>query len=354
MFGPLATCYLFFGGVGAGALLVASLTDLRFVHEAFAPAATCSSLESADPLRRTLCFSFVAGFALTVLGALCLLFDVGRLDRAIALFLSPNLTYLSVGAYALGALGLLGGLLSAVRLFFVPHVARKAISVVEVACTVVSLVVMGYTGMLLSGMGTIALWDTPLVPVLFVLSSLSAGCAVVMCSAFAAASQENMPTRLLVLRLSRYDLVILFLEAVCAVAFAIGALGSYRAAASAEMLFTAGGLPTALWWVAFAGFGLVVPLALETAVRMRGVRQGWTVDVRAVCAVAGVLVLVGAFGLRTSIVEAGQHRSLELMPTETATEQQAGAVEAEAEGISAGMMAGMQDVETKEAKGSRG
>ena len=137
-------------------------------------------------------------------------------------------------------------------------------------------------------------------------------------------------------------------------AFAIEALGNYRAAASAEMLFTAGGLPTALWWVAFAGFGLVVPFALEAAVRMRGVRQGWTIDVRAVCAVAGVLVLVGAFGLRTSIVEAGQHRPLELMPTETAAEQQAGAVEEEAEGISAGIMAGMQDVETKEAKDSRG
>ena len=354
MFGALATCYLFFGGVGAGALFVACLADLLAVHEPFGRAAWCSSLESADPVRRALCFSFAAGFALTVFGTLCLLFDVGRVDRAVSLFLSPRLTYLSVGSYALAALCLAGGFLGAVRVFFMPCISRWLVSASEVACAAISIVVMGYTGLLLSGMGTVALWDTPLVPALFVLSSLSAGCAVVMCAAYAAGSGPDERVRAFVLCLSKYDMVVVLLEAVCAVAFAVWATGDYRAAASAETLFSTGGLPTALWWVAFAGFGLAAPFVLEAIARVRGAQRGWAAEACAMCAVAGVLVLVGAFGLRTSLVEAGQHRPLGLMPPNGAAAQAADLVETEGEGVSAGIIAGMRDVESKEAKGAHG
>ena len=312
MFGPLATCYLFFGGVGAGALFVACAVDLFAVREPFGQDVVGSSLETANPFRRMLAFCFAAGFGMVAFGILCLLFDVGRIDRALALFANPTFTYLSVGSFALAALAVAGAALTAIRVCRVGFFSRRAATVLEIVTLALSATVMAYTGLLLAGLGTVPLWDTPLIPALFLLSSLSAGCAVLMCAAYLAASGLDASLRPLVRTVSACDVALIALEAGCATLFVLGALESHRASASALELLTAGGLATALWWVAFAGFGLAAPFVLELAARRRDFGPFAGGGVRAACAVAGVLVIVGAFGLRASVVEAGQHRPLEL------------------------------------------
>ena len=72
MFGALTICYLFFGGAGAGTLLVASVVDLAWAKEPFGASATGSSADSARPLRRIVAHAFLAGFLAVAFGVLSL------------------------------------------------------------------------------------------------------------------------------------------------------------------------------------------------------------------------------------------------------------------------------------------
>ena len=114
MLGELAVGYLFLGGTGAGAIAVASVLDLALVRAPFGTDARVSA-DEAPPCERVVAFALLAGFAALALGVLCLLFDLGRIDRALDLFLRPSATYLTVGSFALAALVACGAFLALVR-----------------------------------------------------------------------------------------------------------------------------------------------------------------------------------------------------------------------------------------------
>ena len=103
MFGTFAVLYLFCGGTGAGAIAVCSLADLAWARQPFGTG-TYTQGPSVRPEARIVDFGFAAGLALLVLGIACLLLDLGRLDRVLMLFLNPQPTFVTVGAFALAAL----------------------------------------------------------------------------------------------------------------------------------------------------------------------------------------------------------------------------------------------------------
>ena len=306
MFSVLAVGYLFLGGAGAGAIAVASILDLAWVKAPFG-AASRISIGEATPLERVAAFGLLAGFAALALGVLCLLFDLGRIDRVAALLSRPSPTFLTVGTYALAALAVCAAFLAAVRFAYLPLVPRGAVRAVEVAAAVIGVVVMLYTGLLLQSMGAVALWRSPLVPALFVLSSLSCGIAVLLIAAFFAPADAAVAR--LVHALARIDAAVIVLEAVAAALLVALALGGDppTAAASAERL-TSGDLAS-WWWVGFALCGLVVPLVAEVAF---AARRGSGRTLHTVLAVAAVLVLVGGFSMRAALADAGEHRDLAL------------------------------------------
>ena len=171
---------------------------------------------------------------------------------------------------------------------------------------------MVYTGLLRQGLGAVALWRSPFVPVLFTLSSLSCGIAVVLVAAFFA-DPEGEAGRI-VRPLVRADAALIVLEAAAAAPFAGLALagGHPGTAASAAQLVDGSGAPA--WWGGFVLCGLAVPLAVELAfaVRERSQARALQPVLRTALAVAAVLVLVGGFSMRSAIVDAGMHRDLEL------------------------------------------
>ena len=183
MFSVLAVGYLFLGGAGAGAIAVASILDLAWVKAPFGHASRIG-IGEATPLERTVAVGMLAGFAALALGMLFLLFDLGRIDRVASLLLRPSLSFLTVGTYALAGLAACAALLVAVRFAYLPGVPRGAVRAVEAAAAVVAVVVMLYTGLLLQNTGAVALWSSPLVPVLFLLSSLSCGIATLLLAAY--------------------------------------------------------------------------------------------------------------------------------------------------------------------------
>ena len=74
--GTLAVGYLFLGGAGAGAIVVASGLDLALVRAPFGTDARVS-VDEAPPCERVAAFALLAGFAALALGVLCLLSRFG-------------------------------------------------------------------------------------------------------------------------------------------------------------------------------------------------------------------------------------------------------------------------------------
>ena len=183
MLSSLSIAYLFLGGTGAGAVLVACLLDMLWAHEPFGAAAPCS-LGASSLQHRAIAFTCAAGTLCLIAGSLCLLFDLGSLDRAIFLIQNPSLTYLTFGAVALGLLIACAAFLTLVRFVYVPIIPGVLVVVIESLACVLSLGVMLYTGLLLDSLGSVSVWNTPLVPMLFLLSSASCGIAVALVCAF--------------------------------------------------------------------------------------------------------------------------------------------------------------------------
>lgn len=317
MFGTFAVLYLFCGGTGAGAIAVCSLADLAWVRQPFGTGAYTQG-PSVRPEARIVDFGFAAGLALLVLGIACLLLDLGRLDRVLMLFLNPQPTFITVGAFALAALALLGGFLAAVRFLYVPAARRGAVAAAEAVAVVVGVVAMLYTGLLLQTMGGIAFWASPFVPLLFLLSSLSGGMALVL---LAACFVERAPRAVqLTGFLAHADLLVVVLEIACVAGFLLWAQASGHPGVRASLAQLAEGDVARAWWVGFCACGLAVPLGVEVAGwasgALRRERAGWN----AAFAVAAALVLVGGWCLRWSMVEAGVHRELELESVPTLAE----------------------------------
>ena len=308
MFGALAVFYLFLGGAGAGAIAACSALDLLAAKRPHA--ATCSVAgPSVRPLARAVDAGFAVGFVCLIVGMISLVLDLGRVDRAFALFLDPHPTLLTLGSYALAALAVLAAFAAAVRFFYLPFVPRRAVVAAEAAAIVLAVVVMLYTGLLLGTVGGVPLWSSPLIPVLFLLSSCSSGLAILF---FAAPfTGLDAPAARVFHRLMALDAVIIAVELACTAAFVLlhGASDRPGAPAALDTLLT-GDATAAAWWFGFVVCGLVLPLALEVVALCSARCPAVAV------AIVAALVLVGAFCLRYSIVEAADHRALALEPVE--------------------------------------
>ena len=311
MLGTLAVGYLFLGGAGAGAIVVASGLDLALVRAPFGTDARVS-VDEAPPCERVAAFALLAGFAALALGVLCLLFDLGRIDRVLDLFLRPSPTYLTVGSFALAVLAACGAFLTLVRLAYLPSVPRAAAVAVEAVAVAVGLVVMVYTGLLLQSLGAVPLWATPWLPALFAASSLSCGiaCALALAQITGAASAFGAVLG----RLAAVDAAVIVVEAAIVAVFVYAASqagaplsnGTELAAAQSVRELVAG-RNAQLFWGCFVVLGLAVPFALDVVLALR--RR----PLPGVVLFASACVLVGGFVMRFCVVAAGAHPVLSSM-----------------------------------------
>lgn len=285
MFNMLTICYLFLGGTGAGALAVLSVLECARALRWRALAMPEEFFARAWP---------VCAVALAV-GILCLLADLGRPDRLLLLIASPTPTAMALGSFALVAALGCAVAFSAAALLDTVRPPRAAVAVLAAIGTVAAAVVAVYTGVLLEGLASVLLWQTPLVVLLFALSSASCGVAV----AFLAASfvETRHPYRGPLVWLARVDGGIVIVEAVCLAAFVTLALAGEGTAAGARAL--AFGELAPVFWGVLAVCGLAVPLVLE-----RFLTHG---NSRTQLLWIATLLLVGGFALRWCVVGAGAY-----------------------------------------------
>ena len=279
LIGMLVVVYLFVGGSGAGALFVTCAWSLAFHRR---EDRTFVVTEAFEGLKRKGLF---VGVALVVVSSVFLLLDLGRPELFFLLFARPTPTPISFGSFFLAADILLGAFLLVASLPFgaaVPTLAKKA---AEVLCLAVSFAVMAYTGVFVAGVESVALWHTFLMPPLFVLSSLSAGIAVLLVVASLAEGGPFLVSGAPFLH--RAHLAIIVLELLTIVLFVVEALSDEAASLGP-------------WFVVGVGtFGIALPFVSEVVMARTG-GSGASLPL-------GVSCLIGCFLLRFCIVAAGMH-----------------------------------------------
>lgn len=290
VFGTLVVLYLFLGGCGAGVMFVTAAWSLAFHRNLERDQVQTNSFDDL----KARCYG--VGFVVLCLAALCLLFDLGRPELAFLLFVRPTASILSFGSFTLLAILLLAAFLTVANLFYVPFVHAPARKAAEVLCVAASLLMMAYTGVYVGSIEAVALWNNVAIPVLFTLSSLSAGLSTVF--VVAPFVRDTSVLEPWTQRLHRFHLAALLAETLALAAFLWFALSDPFAQASVGLLFSFdayGGW----FFVGLMGLGLAVPLAVEAFMALTK-RMLRLLPVDVLCVMGGLI-------LRFCVVWSGMH-----------------------------------------------
>ena len=233
--------------------------------------------------------------ALISVSILCLFADLGHPERILNLLVHPSFSTMTVGAYALVITTFVALAFSIIAVF--DGIFARTIYVVVLAILggIAASVVMVYTGVLLSGLASVLFWQTQLLPLVFVLASLSCGIAAVF---FVAVFVEaRQPIIVSLNSIARADGVLIVLEMLALAGYLAWAL-SNEGTAEAALAFIRGDL-SVLFWAALVSIGLLLPLVLERFVTYSNYRSQliW---------VAAAL-LCGGLALRACMVYAGAY-----------------------------------------------
>lgn len=277
--------YLFASGMGAGAYAVGAVA--RHLGPDWRVAATAGLL---------------LGPLLVGPATLFLVWDLGRPAGFMRAARRPRSSWISRGVVILTGFVLV----SAAHVVLGAWLGREPV-LLSIAGELLALLTMVYTGLLLGAVRPIPAWSTPILPLLFVVSSLSTGLmAVDGAVTLATALTGNGPP--VVLRALRtIDLALLGLEAVVIALYL--ALGHATAAARASTsLLLRGWLAPRFWGgVALAGLGL--PCVIQVVeLAQPGTGPAWLAIASSGLGLAGGLILrhvVIAAGVRTPLAAAG-------------------------------------------------
>ena len=255
--GWLVISYLFLGGAGAGLFLISLYIDHAWAG--------------------------LLGLLVLVLGTLLLLLDLGRPERFWRAFFRPWTSWISRGCFFITLMVLFGALQIAPGLGFLWENGSALGSVIKAVSVAAAVLVMIYTGFVLSPSPAIPFWNSALFPVIFFVYSLLAGIDIlILASPFLPGAPLDLAS------LERLQ-IYLALACLLLVLSHLSVMSSSAVAARESIrLLTRG-----RWGLLFLGgvivAGLVVPLALSWAVL-------WKSQAQAVFAFTVILALLRLFG----------------------------------------------------------
>lgn len=288
MFNALTTGYLFLGGTGAGLVAVLAALELANPRWRGRPAGSRVARSLALP-GEFFARAWPTCVVVLAVGVLCLVADVGRPERLLALFTAPAPTPMAVGAWALAAALALASVFSAASLldgWEPPALLMRAAAVLAVAA---ALVAAAYTGVLLSSLAAVSAYQTPLLPAVFALSSASCGLACAFAIIVFVESRHAYVRPLAAL--SGADTAVVLLEAVALAVYVAWLVAGDDTAAAGEALLCGSLAP--LFWGCLVAVGLAAPLVLERFLTHANARTQllW----------ASACLLVGGVALRLAV-----------------------------------------------------
>jgi formate-dependent nitrite reductase membrane component NrfD len=264
--GWLVAIYLFLGGMGAGAFLIAALIELTGARYKYKYCPT------------TMVGAGVAG-PLILIGTVLLIFDLGAGLREPWRIPLMFLNFRSVMTWGIWILSLFLPIAFAYGALEVMHVhpevlawARKRLRflpetlpyrrIKRVVCSVGCVLAVGtavYTGVLLSVVQAVPLWNTPVLPALFLVSAVSTGMGLCLDLAATLAVPE-IHRRFKQLPL--VHMLLIGLEIALLALLLILALNQGGEAAESARLIVLGNR-NILFWVLVVGFGMVYPFMVH-------------------------------------------------------------------------------------------
>jgi polysulfide reductase chain C len=279
--------YLFLSGAGSGAYALAVFFGLGN---------RTAKRGNINEYREITRGGFYLGPILVTLGTVFLLFDLGSPAKAYTLFLSTKFTYLTFGAWTVLLFCLLSAGLALIQSAIFIKLPRLVFKTLEILSLLLALCVMIYTGVFISSMPSVPFLNTPLVTILFVISSFSAGSAVIMLYGFFNQQRKSMLVGLKII--PRIDLVLIFFEILALVAlFLLKYFEGGVASKSVNALLLGSGCY--VFWIGVVFIGIVVPLIAGFLIQksLHMVNQ----------AVSSSALLIGSLALRYSLIFAGLH-----------------------------------------------
>lgn len=318
VFSDLVVAYLFLGGTGAGCSLVSSLLALFSDADELDDVLSLRMRSSRGLLwKRFFSAMYLAALAALLLGTICLIADIGRPDRLLSMLFEPAPTYVAFGAWFI-VLCMASSVFCLLLWAGIVPSTRRLMVAACVITAVTATAVVAYTGLLLSDVRAVPLWNTPWLVLLFALSALSCGIALMLLASFASRTMPAFVSALV--GLAKVDAVIIVVEAIvgmfCLMSVWSAAGGpsgpsdSTDQAALASLHSLLAGPWAVLFWAGFAFIGLAVPFVHDVVIGRVG--RSSASAVRSPASVLFVLgtaacVLVGGFVLRLIVVEAALH-----------------------------------------------
>ncbi len=314
--------YLFLAGVGAGAVTVSGSVLLRGADY------------DGGPLFRLARYGALVGPVPVILGTILIIFELGRWDRALNLFKVINLSPMSIGSWLLGVF-ICTSLLYAIAFLpsFIPQwgkLTKRMTPVLHLLAWVnvpLGIGVAVYTGILLGAMPSRPLWNSPILALLFVVSALSAGVAIIILTRalFHRKDPSVKAERRLIRRreasvvrpgrryyeiaymLTSSDLLLIGFEMMVIFLFVMFAHLTIGNMKYAMAIILPGGEMAALFWIWVVLIGLVIPGLIELAyVFPKLIYHHEFKAHKGPEILISLAVLVGGFMLRYVIVIAGQ------------------------------------------------
>ncbi len=264
--------YLFFGGLGGATLALGILGELRFKMGKWFGIITS-----------------LLGLAILSFGLIWLVIDLINPLRFLLAFWIAGFwhSWIARGMVLING-AYIFGVLYAIAAYLEKDTFKKWMGYIAMFC---GFGVTTYTGLLLNANVAIPFWHTPALPILFTVSALSTGCALLMLILAAMKSHEAEHFFHFV---EGFDILLISLELLIIFAYLdFARLGNAAVMKSAHML-----MANPLFTIGFVVLGLITPLILEAFASVKHSAKG-------LAGVASILVLIGGYLLRYLIVWSG-------------------------------------------------
>ncbi len=276
IWGTIIAWYLFLAGLGAGAYIFSCLIEKLYPQH----------LKMRKIARYIAPLAVMVGLVLLIFDAKAGLFHPWRF-----LLLIANLhSVMSWGVIFLALFIVIALLIALAE--FKSWVLPRWLIVLQL---VLAVSVATYTGVLLGVVRTFPLWNNPLLPLLFLVSALSAGAAITIGLTALKAPDEALNLH----RLSAMHLALPVVEVVFIVVLLFMTAYDSQSAALQTVKLLVAGKYALIFWAGLIILGLVVPFALELYSHKH---EGQQESLKTLTILAQICVLIGGFTLRYLVV----------------------------------------------------
>jgi formate-dependent nitrite reductase membrane component NrfD len=288
MSNALVISYLFFAGLGAGTFFINAVLSL------FSPIAAVSKtaqrlIYTGEKHKRFIGPGFASCLVVQVISMACLGFGVNQSDKIFVFDTDITLYATGIGACALAVLLLCSIFLAIVWIGMIKPDALF-IYIATVAGLFASVVVMVCAGLLLQSYNNVLFWNSAWISILFTLSSLSMGIALIFIVAHF--FHSNVAFKTVLGHLVSVNVVLVVVELLVLGVFILISNGSVETRETTGALIF--GSYALLFWLGLIFAGLLLPAILSIFFQ-------WS-NSTGVKMVPSYLILFGGFCLRACII----------------------------------------------------